>query len=76
MGRDVGLQVDAVKELFMAAHEELIAEYLERHPGASWTEAYEATGDDAYYRMRDNLADAADRIRKRVKEEGGDDDAA
>ncbi len=56
------------KEFFMAAHEELIAEYLERHPNASETEAYDKTADLAYNRMRDRLADLADRLRVFKKE--------
>ena len=56
------------KELFIAAHEELIEEYLEAHPDATWSQAYEATGDAAYNRMRDKFADAADRLRMERKE--------
>lgn len=48
------------REHFTAAHEELIAEYLETHPEATDAEAYEATADGAYDRMTDNLADMAD----------------
>lgn len=56
------------KDLFIAAHEALIEEYLEFHPFASWNEAYEACADSAYVRMRDNLADRADAERTRRKE--------
>lgn len=57
------------KELFIDAHEELIEIYLEQHPEASEAEAYDKTADAAYERMRDNLADMADALRQREKEE-------
>lgn len=57
------------KELFMAAHEELIERYLERHPNATEAEAYEKTADGAYDRYRDNYADMIDRARQRAKDE-------
>lgn len=57
-----------MKELFIAAHEELIERYLERHPEATEAQAYEATADRAYDRMVDNLADRADYLRKRARE--------
>ncbi len=57
------------KEHFIAAHEQLIAEYLERHPGTSEFDAYDKTVDAAYGRMRENLADMADRLRQREKDE-------
>lgn len=56
------------KELYMAAHEELMERYLEEHPDADWSEAYERTADGAYDRMRDNLAAKADYLRMRAKE--------
>lgn len=56
------------KELFIAAHEELIEKYLERHPNASEAEAYDKTADGAYDRMTDNLADMVDRARQRAKD--------
>lgn len=56
------------REHFMAAHEELIEEYLEQHPGATEQQAYEATADAAYDRMRDKLADMADHARMLAKE--------
>ena len=52
-----------MKELFIAAHEELIEEYLEVHPEADWSEAYEKTGDLAYNRYIDKAADIADTAR-------------
>ena len=56
------------KEHFIAAHEELIAEYLDRNPCASEAEAYDRTADRAYDRMVDGLADRADRLRKQMQE--------
>lgn len=49
-----------MKYLFIAAHEELVNEYLEAHPEATESEAYQATADGAYDRMRDKVADATD----------------
>lgn len=48
------------KEWFIAAHEELIAEYLEEHPDADEDEAYEATADKAGDVYADKLADYGD----------------
>jgi hypothetical protein len=56
------------KELFMDAHDELVAEYLEEHPDASEAEAYEATADGAWDRMCDTLAERADYYRQLHKE--------
>ena len=58
-----------MKELFIEAHEELVDRYLETHPGATWDEAYEKTADRAYNHMTDKLADMADRLRQRMKDE-------
>jgi hypothetical protein len=58
-----------MKDLFMAAHEELIELYLEAHPEADWSEAYEATADGAYERMRDKFADMVDAAHDRAKDE-------
>ena len=58
------------KEHFIAAHEQLVNEYLDRHPNAKWGEAYDRTADAAYDRMRDNLADMADAAKLRAKESG------
>ena len=52
------------KELYIAAHEALIDEYLEDTDSDDWSAAYEATADKAYERMQDQLADRADDIRK------------
>lgn len=56
-----------MKELFIQAHEELVSEYLETHPGATDGEAYAATADDAYLRMQDKYADMIDAARDRAK---------
>ena len=55
------------KELYMDAHEELIAEYLDENPDADEAEAYEATADGAYERMTDKLVDIADHAREQRK---------
>jgi hypothetical protein len=56
------------KERFIAAHEQLIEEYMEAHPEASEQEAYEKTADHAHGRMSDNLADMIDDARQRAKD--------
>jgi hypothetical protein len=58
------------KELFIAAHEELIEEYLEAHPDADWGEAYEKTADAADGRSRDKYADMVDAAKQRAKDAG------
>lgn len=58
------------KELFMAAHEQLIAEYMEEHPDADESEVYEMMADRAFDRMADNLAARIDAARDRMKEGG------
>ena len=44
-----------VKEMYMAAHNALIEEYLEQHPNATEAEAYDRTADAAYERMYDTF---------------------
>jgi len=56
------------KELYIAAHEELIEEYMEEHPSATWSQAYEATADGAWQKAVSKLADAIDHRRMRLKE--------
>lgn len=58
------------KDLFMSAHAACIENYLEAHPNADWSEVYDRTADLAYTRMQDNLADRADALRQRLKDEG------
>jgi hypothetical protein len=57
------------KEMFIAAHEELIAEYMDRHPNASEAEAYDLMADKALDRCRDKWADMIDAARDRAKYE-------
>ena len=61
-----------MKELYIAAHEKLVAKYLEAHPEASWDEAYKATVDAAYSRMQDKFADMVDAAKDRAKYQGLD----
>ena len=58
------------KELYIAAHEELVEEYLDQHPDATDDEAYERTAYGAWDRMTDRLAAAADHYRDMMKERG------
>ena len=57
-----------MKELFIEAHEEMIEEYIEAHPGVTWEQAYDICADAAYDRMTDRLADRADRLRQQMKD--------
>ena len=57
-----------MKDFYIAAHEELIENYLERYPNATEAEAYDKTADAAYDRMVDKLADAVDTARQRAKD--------
>ena len=57
------------KEHYMAAHEEMIGEYMEKYPDADYAEAYDKTADAAYDRMVNNLAAQADNLRKRMQEQ-------
>lgn len=57
------------KELWIQAHDELVEEYLEEYPNASWTEAYDKCAEFAQERMMDNLADLGDQLRKQLREE-------
>lgn len=61
-----------MKEMFMAAHEELIEQYMLDHPDADWDEAYEATaeGDKLYNRYVDKCADMVDAAKQRAKDSG------
>ena len=57
------------KELYMAAHDELIEQYMDWH-GCDWQTAYDRTADRAYDHMRDRLADIADNHRSQMKDRG------
>jgi len=61
------------KEKFIEAHEELMEEYLEIHPNADFTEAYEETSDQVYIRYRDNWLSHVDQIIDEYKERRKDD---
>lgn len=56
------------KDWYIEAHEREVNDYLDRHPNASWQQAYDRTADRAYDRMRDEMADAADMLRQRRKD--------
>lgn len=56
------------KEAYLAAHEALVDEYLDAHPDADWTDAYEATADGAWDRSRDMLVDMADNYHQQMKD--------
>jgi hypothetical protein len=58
------------KELWIAEHEKLIEEYLDSHPEAVWSEAYERTAELVDNRLRDRIADMIDEARDRAKYEG------
>lgn len=58
------------KELFIAAHEELVEQYMNDHPDVSWGEAYDATADHVYDSYRDKFADMADAAKQRAKDAG------
>ena len=58
------------KELWIAEHERLVEEYLNEHPDAEWSEAYERTADLVDARLRDRIADMIDEARDRAKYEG------
>ena len=59
-----------MKELFIAAHEELVEEYLLDHPTATWEQAYDLTADAAYGRYTDKFADMVDNAKQRAKDSG------
>lgn len=56
-----------MKELWLAAHEELVNELMDEE-GLSWEEAYERASESATSRMIDRLADKADYLRQLRKE--------
>ena len=56
-----------MKELYIEAHEDLVDDFLEAHPQATWQQAYDATADLAYSHMTDRMADMADTLRDRMK---------
>lgn len=56
------------KDAYINAHDELIDEYLERHPEADLDTAQKVTEDQVWERYQDNLADAIDRTNDERKE--------
>jgi hypothetical protein len=56
------------KDMFIAAHEELIEQYLIDHPDCDWSEAYERTADFIDARYSSNVADKIDAARQRAKD--------
>jgi len=56
------------KELYIAAHERLINEYLDEHEYADWSKAYEVTADMAFQHMQEMYADQIDAERMKRKE--------
>ena len=55
------------KELFMAAHDQLVEEYLEEHPDADESTVYDLTADAAYKRYIEIVADMNDAAKERRK---------
>ena len=47
-----------LSDIFMAAHKDLIAQYLEEYPNADEDQAYDATTSAALYLMMDRIAAA------------------
>ena len=52
-----------MRDWFIDAYEQLVEEYLDKHPNATEAEAEAWADERAYERMRENLADMADRLR-------------
>ena len=58
-----------MKDLWLRMHEELVAEYLEAHPGVSWSAAYELTADQVNGKLIDKYSAAADWQMEMMKDE-------
>lgn len=56
------------KELYIAALEELVEEYIDHYPSANRSMISEKMADHAYHRMKDNMADMIDMARMRNKD--------
>jgi hypothetical protein len=54
--------------MWLQAHEDLVAEYLDLNPGTSWSLAYEITADHVNDRLRDRYAEMIDHARMMEKE--------
>lgn len=57
-----------MKELYIEAHEELLAEYMDEHPDANEAAAYDMLADKAMDRMTERYADMADHYRQMRKD--------
>lgn len=56
------------KEMWLKAHEDLVAEFLEMNPGVSWSVAYELTAEHVDERVQDECAAQIDQWRAMQKE--------
>ena len=52
-----------MSDVFIAAHKDLIAKYLEEHPNADEDQAYDATVSAAIYLMMDRIAAAPELLK-------------
>ena len=57
-----------MKDLWLKMHEELVAEYLDAHPGVSWSTAYELTAEHVNERLIDKYSAMVDYERMVSKE--------
>lgn len=55
------------KELYIAAHEEAVDEYMEAHPEATEEEAHQKTANAAYERMVQKYAALIDQVMDKDK---------
>ncbi len=60
-----------MKDLYILAHEELIAEFLDLNPMVSWTVAYEQTQEHVEARLADKLAAQYDQWRNQQENQHG-----
>lgn len=65
--------INGNKEIFILAHEELILEYLRKHPQASWITAYSETAINADIRMKQILELMLDEASERIDMQRGND---
>lgn len=55
------------KDIWLRAHEDLVAEYLDQHPGLSWSAAYSITASMVDERAADLYAEQIDQARMESK---------
>lgn len=55
------------KDLYAETLENMITDYLEEHPNATWDYAYELLADAAYEAAMDKVADMTEYYADRVK---------